>query len=86
MSILHKALGKPGIPVDQILGEFTKEQIEDIYPALSPIMIQVLSEELELIGYLKIEEGKATVTPKGEAKLEAFKKGLTGEERQALKM
>jgi len=86
MSILHKVLPRPGIKVDQILGEFTKEQIEDIYPALSTILIQVLLEELELVGYVKIEEGKATVTPKGETKLEAFKKSLTETECQALWM
>jgi hypothetical protein len=33
-----------------------------------------------------MEDGKATVTPKGEAKLEAFRKSLTPEERQALQM
>ena len=86
MSILHKVIGKPGIRVDQILAEFTKEQIEEIYPALSPILIEILSEELELTGYLRIEEGKATATMKGEAKLEAFRKNLTQEERQALQI
>ncbi len=86
MSILNKVLAKPEITLDKILNEFTKEQIEEIYPALSPILIQVLAEELELMKYLKIEEGKATVTRKGEGKLEAFKKSLTPEEREALKM
>ncbi|MBN1570564.1 MAG: hypothetical protein JXA73_22160 [Acidobacteria bacterium] len=86
MSILQKVLAKPGIRVNRILDEYTREQIEGIYPALSPIMIQILSEELGLMGYLRISKGKATVTPKGEAKLKAFKKTLTGEERRALKM
>jgi hypothetical protein len=86
MSILHKVRPKPGIKVGRILGEFTKQQIEGIYPALSPIMVQILSEELELMGYLKIEKGKAFVTAKGEAKLKAFKKGLSKEERQALRI
>ncbi len=86
MSILHKVQAKPGIRVERILGEFSKAQIEEIYPALSPIMIQILSEELELMGYIKISKGKATVTPKGEKKLKAFKKSLTGEERLALRM
>ncbi len=86
MSILNKVLLKPGIRTDRILGEFTKNQIEGIYPALSPILVQVLSEELELMDYLKIENGKATVTPKGEAKLKAFRKSLTKEERQALRI
>ncbi len=86
MSILNKVLPKPGIKTAQILKEFSTAEIEGIYPALSPIMIQVLCEELELMDYLKIEKGKATVTPKGEAKLKAFKKGLSKEEKSALNM
>jgi hypothetical protein len=86
MSILHKVLPKPGIRLTQILKEFTREQIVEIYPALSPIMIQILAEELELMGYLEIKKGKATVTGKGEAKLKSFIKSLSAEERRALEM
>jgi len=86
MSILHKALPKLDIKVADILKEFTREEIEEIYPALSPILIQVLSEELELMGYLEIKKGRASVTEKGEAKLKAFKKSLTKAERKALRM
>ena len=82
--ILKKVLPKPGIEVDKILNEFSKKEIEGIYPALNQVMMQVLIEELELIGYLEIKDGKATVTKKGEAKLEDFKKSLTTEEREAL--
>jgi ribosomal protein S19E (S16A) len=86
MTILHKVIPKPGIMVDKILKEFTKDEIEIPYPALSPAMVQALVDELELIGYLKIQKGKASVTKKGEAKLNAFKKGLSAQERKALKM
>jgi uncharacterized repeat protein (TIGR04076 family) len=86
MSILSKVLLKQGIEVDKILNEFSKEQIEGIYPALGQVMVQVLSEELELMGYMEIKNGKASVTKKGEAKLEAFKKGLSAEEREALNL
>jgi len=86
MAILHKVSSRPGIRVTQILREFTREQIEGIYPALSPIMVRALSEELELMGYLEIKRGKATVTPKGEAKLNAFKKRLTAGEKKALSL
>jgi len=86
MSILNKVLPKPGLKITQILKEFSKAEIEGIYPALSQIMIQVLCDELELVGYLKIEKGKAEVTAKGEAKLKAFKKSLSQEEKTALKM
>jgi hypothetical protein len=86
MSILQKVLSKPGIRVSQILNEFTREQIEGIYPALSPVMIRALSEELELIGYLDIQRGKVFVTKKGKDKLQIFKKNLTAEEKRALNM
>jgi hypothetical protein len=86
MTILKKVLSKERIQVDNILGEFSKEQIEGIYPALSQIMVQLLSEELELMGYLEIKDRKASVTKKGEAKLEDFKASLEAEEREALSL
>ena len=86
MSILDKVLPKQGIEVDKILDEFSKDEIEIPYPALSQIMIEALSEELELLGYLEIQDGKASVPKKGEAKLETFKKSLSSEERQSLNM
>jgi hypothetical protein len=86
MSILNRVLPKPGIAVDKILKEFTKEEIENIYPALSEILVELLVEELDLMGYLEVKDGKAKVTDKGMKKLEAFKSNLTAEEREALKM
>lgn len=86
MCILSKVSLKPGIEADKILYEFSKEQIEGIYPALSPIMVQILSEELELMGYLEIKSGKAFITQKGEAKLNNFISSLTTEEREALQL
>jgi len=84
MTILKKVLPKPGIKVDKILNEFSKEENEGIYPALSQIMVQALVEELEVMDYLEIQNGKASVTKKGEAKLEDFKASLSAEEREAL--
>jgi len=86
MAILDKILAKPEIELSKIIHEFTQQQIEGIYPALSPILIQVLAEELALLDYIKIEGGKATGTEKGAAKLDTFKKNLTPEAHEALKM
>jgi len=86
MSILNKVLPKPGIAVAKILNEFTREEIEEIYPCLSQILVGILVEELELVGYLEIKDGKATVTDKGAKKIEDFKASLTAEEKEALKM
>jgi len=85
MSILNKALPKPGIELDRILNEFTKDEIEGIYPALSPILVQILTEELALMNYVQIQEGKVTVTEKGAARLDIFRKSLAAEERGALR-
>lgn len=84
MCILDRVLPKPGIAVKDIINEFTREEIEDIYPSLSQMLINCLIEDLEIMGYLKIEQGKATVTQKGEAKLDNFKETLSAEEREAL--
>jgi uncharacterized repeat protein (TIGR04076 family) len=84
MVILQKILNRPGIAADKILGEFTRKEIEGIYPALGKVMVQLLVEELELTGYLAVRGGKAAVTAKGKKKLADFKAGLTKVERKAL--
>jgi uncharacterized repeat protein (TIGR04076 family) len=86
MMILDKVLKKQGIQADRILDEFSKEEIENIYPPLTPIMVRVMVEELTLIGHLNINDGKAYVTKKGEAKVGEFKKSLSPEEKRALKV
>jgi len=86
MAMLSKVLAKPGIAVAEIMNEFSKEESENIYPALSAIMIEALAEELELMGYLEIKDGKASVPAKGQKKLEDYKKSLSSEEREVLKL
>jgi uncharacterized repeat protein (TIGR04076 family) len=86
MTILDKILKKPGIDADKILNEFSEEQIEGIYPALSHVMVEALLEELELMGYLEIQDGKVFANKKAEVKLAGFKASLSIEERTILKM
>jgi len=84
MSILSKVLAKHGIPAEKILREFSKDEIEIPYPALNDVLVEALNEELELMGYLEIKDGKAFVTPSGQTRLREFKKSLSPEERTAL--
>jgi hypothetical protein len=86
MVILQKISRKPGIEADKIIGEFTREQAEGIYPALSPVMVRLLVEELALTSYLEIAGGRATVTKKGQAKLADFRANLSKEEIKALEI
>lgn len=86
MSILDRVLKRPEIYIDKILNEFSKEEIEGIYPALSLQLIVPLIEELQILDYLGVENQKAHITSKGEAKLKEFKSSLTDEEIRALKI
>ena len=84
--MLDRVLKQPGTPAGRIIDVFSKDEIEKIYPPLSPVMVQILAEELELMGYLEVRDGKAYGTEKGEKKVEDFKKKLTAEEREAIKV
>ena len=86
MSILAKVQKKPGIAMDQILGEFTQEEIRGVYPALGQKIIAALVGELELIGYVEVKDEKVSATEKGLKKIASYKKSLTAEERKALKL
>ena len=86
MAILNKVLYRPEIQMNEILNEFSREEIEGIYPALSQQILVPLIEELQVLDYLTIENQKACVTEKGEAKLSDFKSTLSDEEKRVLKM
>jgi uncharacterized repeat protein (TIGR04076 family) len=86
MSILLKISKKPGIAVNKILDDFSRAEIENIYPTLGQRMIAVLVGELELMGYVEAKDDKITATGKGLKKLGSYKKNLTAEERKALKL
>jgi len=86
MVILQKVLEKPGIVADRIMDELAKKHVEDIYPGLNPVMMEMLTEELEAIGYVEIHDSRVSATKKGETKLRNFITGLSQEEREALDM
>jgi hypothetical protein len=86
MNIINRILDKPGIAVKDILGLFSEEEIEQIYPPLSPILVDCLIDDMAVIGYVTLEDGKVRATPKAENRLKAFKAALSAEERQALQL
>ena len=49
-------------------------------------MVEALLEELELMGYLEIKDGKVFANQKAETKFNDFKASLTSEEREALEL
>jgi uncharacterized repeat protein (TIGR04076 family) len=84
MALLDKILKQPGIQAERLLNQFSKQQIEDIYPALSQPMVDSLLEEMELMGYLEIREGNVFASPKAETKIRDFKAALDTDEKTAL--
>jgi uncharacterized repeat protein (TIGR04076 family) len=86
MTILDRVLKNPGIPRNQILDQFSKQEREEIYPPLVMELMIPLIEELELLGYMEIKDGNAVVTEKGKTKLCDFRSSLSPEEREALEV
>ena len=86
MMILDRISRKSGIAMDRIIGEFTDEERDNIYPSLGQKMVAILVGELELMDYVDVKDNKVTITDKGKKKLDDFKMSLTAEEKTALKM
>jgi hypothetical protein len=86
MIILKKVIEKPGILADRILSDISKKHVDEIYPGLNPVLVEVLVEELEAIGFIEIRDSKVSATKKGEEKLSDFITRLSDEEREALEI
>jgi hypothetical protein len=86
MTILGKVSGKPGIAMDKIINEYTKDERDNIYPSLGQRMVAIIVGELELLDFVDVKNDKVTITDKGKKKLASFIKTLTSEEKKALKL
>lgn len=84
MMILYKLMAKPGTPTGEIIELFAEKERLGIYPALSPIMVDALREELELMNFVEVRDGRASVTAKGTARFETFRNTLPEADRAAL--
>jgi uncharacterized repeat protein (TIGR04076 family) len=86
MAILARIAARPGVAMDKIINEFSRNEVENIYPTLGKRLVAVLVGELELMGYVTNENDIITITPAGRKKLASFKKTLTAEEKKALRV
>jgi hypothetical protein len=62
MALLEKIQAEPGIDTEEIRNRFTEWELEEIYPPLTPIMVRLMLNELSLVNYIEIREGKAYPT------------------------
>ena len=83
MAILAKLQKNGAVESEKVLDTFTKEEIEEIYPPLSKVMVRMLAGELELMGYIATVDGSTATTPKGEAKLQTFREELPADHLEA---
>jgi uncharacterized repeat protein (TIGR04076 family) len=59
MSILDRVKSKPGITVDEILKSFTDFERNEIHPPLYDVIVQLMLDELEEVGYVELRDGRA---------------------------
>lgn len=64
IAILEKIEAEPGIKTSEIIDRFTDFEKNGICPVLTPVLVGVLLEALEDMGYIDIEDGRATATGK----------------------
>jgi hypothetical protein len=83
MAILEVVRRTGGIREDEVREKLARVHREEISSGCSGV-VAALVEELEAIGYLKVEAGQLRVTKAGDAKLEDFKSRATDEVRKAL--
>lgn len=86
MTILDKISKKPGIAVDKIINEYSKDERDNIYPSLGQKIVAIIVGEMELLDFVDVKSNKVTITEKGREKLAGFIKSLTAEEKKALKL
>jgi uncharacterized repeat protein (TIGR04076 family) len=84
MAILEVVRRNEGIRADEVRGKLSLAQRDEVYPLAAPVLVAALTEELEAIGYVRIDDGCMYITEAGETKLEDFKASVTEEARRAL--
>ena len=82
MSVLGKILKEQGVKIDKIIDLFSRDEIYEVYPFLTPMLISVFVEELELMGYVDVRDGVVSGTGKGRAKVEDYVSSLSDEEEK----
>ncbi len=86
MVMMDRMSTKGPLTAAQILDLFSDWEKNSIYPVMTPIMVDMLLEELVLLGYIEQWGEKSSVTSKALPKVNDFKASLSAEEKDALRM
>lgn len=71
-------------PIDKIQELYTEKELYDIYPPLSNVLIKMIVEEVELLGWATVEDGQITITEKGKERVARYKTEIPAEDAEAL--
>ena len=59
------------------MDDMSRNHVEEIYPGLNPVLMEVLVEEAAAIGFVTIRDSEVSATGPGEAKRREFTSSLT---------
>jgi hypothetical protein len=65
MSLLEKIKDEPGIQTEMIIKRFTDWERDEIVPPFTPVMVELMLDELAETGYIVIVQGKAYPQERG---------------------
>ena len=59
MNILEKVKEQPGMTIDEILEKYTEFEREEVYPPIYHLNASLMLDEMAVVGYVDIVDGKA---------------------------
>ncbi|MDR1573737.1 MAG: hypothetical protein LBS24_05465 [Clostridiales Family XIII bacterium] len=71
-------------PADKIKELYTDFELNEIYPPFSAGMIEMMLEELKLLGFVVIADGKVSVTKSGADRVAKFKTEIPADHAEAM--
>lgn len=71
-------------PLNKVMELYTEQEQLDIYPPLSNVLIRMMAEEVELLGFAVVEDGQITITEKGKERVARYKTEIPAEDAEAL--
>ncbi|MCL1895375.1 MAG: hypothetical protein FWG03_02375 [Clostridiales bacterium] len=73
-------------PIEKITDLFSEFELNEVYPTLVQELVGPMVEELELLGFARVDEGMVTITQKGADRVARFKSETTPDVVKALKL
>ena len=73
-------------PIEKIMDLFSQEELDEVYPPISHVMIGMIVEEICLLEFARTEDGNLIITEKGAERVARYKKEIPEEHAVAMKL